>query len=196
MRMSKLNGRDMKLQSLWQPRGAGLGGRWEGGSRGRRHMYCSVTQLCLTLCDLMNCSKLGFPVLHYLLEFAWIHVHWVSDAIQPSHPLLPPSPLALSLSQHQGIFQQVGSYVYLWLIHVDVWQKPTQHCKAIILQLKINSKLKTKKKPERNQSKQWNGDSYTLAGLPVHRKLQEFPLLTWKQGQPRQIFQVKRYFYF
>ena len=57
----------------------------------------------------MNCSVPGFPVLHYLLEFTQAHVHWVSDAIQPSHPLLPPSPLALSLPEHQGLFQWVGS---------------------------------------------------------------------------------------
>ena len=70
---------------------------------------CSVTKLCPTLCDPMDCSMPGFPVSHYLLEFAPTHVHWVSDAIQPSHPLLPPSPPALSLSQHQGLFQWVGS---------------------------------------------------------------------------------------
>ena len=52
---------------------------------------CSVAQSYLTLCDLMNCSAPGFPVLHYLLEFAQIHVHWVSDAIQTSHPLSSPS---------------------------------------------------------------------------------------------------------
>ena len=46
----------------------------------------------------------GFPVLHYLLEFTQIHVHRVGDAIQPSHPLLPPSPFALNLSQHQDLF--------------------------------------------------------------------------------------------
>jgi len=57
----------------------------------------------------MNCSTLGFPVLHYLLEFAQTHVQWVSDAIQPFHPLSSPSPLALNLSQHQGLFQWVGS---------------------------------------------------------------------------------------
>ena len=56
----------------------------------------------------MDCSMPGFPVLHHLLEFAQIHVHWVSDAIQPSHPLLPPSPHALNLSQHQDLFQWVG----------------------------------------------------------------------------------------
>ena len=58
---------------------------------------CSVTQSCLTLCDPMDCSTPGFPVLHHLLELAQIHVHWVGDATQPSHPLLPPSPLAFGL---------------------------------------------------------------------------------------------------
>ena len=57
----------------------------------------------------MNCSTPGFPVLHCLLEFTQTHVHWVSDAIQPSHPLSPPSPPALNLSQHQGLFQRVSS---------------------------------------------------------------------------------------
>ena len=70
---------------------------------------CSVTKSCLTLCDSMNCSTPGFPVLHYLLEFAQIHEHWVNDAIQPFHPLSPSSPLALSLSQQQGLFQWVSS---------------------------------------------------------------------------------------
>ena len=69
----------------------------------------SVTKLCLTLCDPMNCSTPGFPVLHYLSEFAQTLVHWASDAIQPSHPLSPASPLALNLSQHQGLFQWVDS---------------------------------------------------------------------------------------
>ena len=50
---------------------------------------CSVSQSCLILCDLMDCSTLGFPVLHCLLEFAQTHVHWVTDAIQPSYPLCP-----------------------------------------------------------------------------------------------------------
>ena len=68
-------------------------------------MCCSVTQSCLTLCDPMDCSILGFPELHSLLEFAQTHVHLVGDAIQPSHPLLPPSPLAFNLSQLQSLFQ-------------------------------------------------------------------------------------------
>ena len=63
---------------------------------------CSVAKLCPTLCDPMNCSRPGFPVLHHLLQFAQTHVHWVSDAIQQPHPLSPPSSPALNLSQHQG----------------------------------------------------------------------------------------------
>ena len=66
-------------------------------------------QSCPTLCDPMDCSTPGFPVLHYLPKFAHTHIHWVSDAIQPSHPLSPPSPLALHLSQHQDLFQWVSS---------------------------------------------------------------------------------------
>ena len=59
----------------------------------------SINKLCLTLWDPMDWSMPGCSVLHYLQEFAWTHVHWVDDAIQPSHPLLRPSPLALKLSQ-------------------------------------------------------------------------------------------------
>ena len=71
--------------------------------------YCSVAQSCWTLCYPKDCSMPGFPVLHYLPEFAQIHVHWVEDAIQPTHLLSPPSPPALHLSQHQGLFQWVNS---------------------------------------------------------------------------------------
>ena len=70
---------------------------------------CSVTKSCLTLCNPMNCSLPGFPALHYLPEFAQTHVHRVSGAIQPSRPLLSPSPPAFNRSQHQGLFQWVGS---------------------------------------------------------------------------------------
>ena len=68
---------------------------------------------CLTFCDPMDCSTPGFPVLHYLPEFAQTHIFWVGDAIQPSHPLSPPSPPALNLPQHQGLFQWVSSLVKL-----------------------------------------------------------------------------------
>ena len=57
----------------------------------------------------MDYSMSGFPVLHYLLEFTQTHVHYVGDAIHPSHSLLLSSPPALNLSQHQGLFQWVGS---------------------------------------------------------------------------------------
>ena len=64
-----------------------------------------VTQSCLTLCDPMDCSMPGFPVHHKLSELTQTHVHRVNDAIQPSHPLLSPSPAAFNSSQHQGLFQ-------------------------------------------------------------------------------------------
>ena len=65
--------------------------------------FSSVAQSRPTLCDLVDCSTPVFPVHHRLLELAQIHVHWVGDAIQPSHPLLSPSP-AFNLSQLQGLF--------------------------------------------------------------------------------------------
>ena len=70
---------------------------------------CSVTKSCLTLCNSMDCSMPGFPVLHCLPQLAQTYVLWVSDTIQPSHPLSLPSPLVLNLSQHQGLFQWVCS---------------------------------------------------------------------------------------
>ena len=80
---------------------------WEVGA-----VFCSVSsvaQLCLTLHNPMDCSMLGFPVYHQLPEFTQTHVHPIDDATQPSHPLLSPSPPAFNLSQHQGLFQSVGS---------------------------------------------------------------------------------------
>ena len=63
-------------------------------------LFSSVTQSCLTLCDPMDCSTPGLPVRHQLPEFTQTHVHWVGDAIQPSHPLSSPSTSAFKLSQH------------------------------------------------------------------------------------------------
>ena len=71
--------------------------------------FSSVAQSCLTLCNPMNRSMPGLPVHHQLPESTQNHVHWVSDAIQPSHPLSSPSPPALNLSQHQDLFQWVSS---------------------------------------------------------------------------------------
>ena len=70
---------------------------------------CSVAKSWLTLCDPMDCSSPGLPVLHYLPELAQTHVCWIGDAIQLSYSLSPPSPPALSLSQYQGLFHWVSS---------------------------------------------------------------------------------------
>ena len=70
---------------------------------------CLVTNLCPTLCSPTDCSTPSFSVLHNLLEFAQIYVHWVRDAVYPVHPLLSPFPFAFNISQHQGLFQWAGS---------------------------------------------------------------------------------------
>ena len=71
--------------------------------------FSSVTQSCPTLCDPMDCSTPGLPVHHQFPKPTQTHVHSVSDAIQQSHPLLSPSPPALNLSQHQGLFKCISS---------------------------------------------------------------------------------------
>ena len=71
--------------------------------------FSSVAQSCPTLCDPMNRSTPGLPVRHQLLKSTQIHIHWVGDAIQPSHPLPSPSPPALNPSQHQSLFKWVNS---------------------------------------------------------------------------------------
>ena len=71
--------------------------------------FSSVTQSWSNLCDPMNRSMPGIPAHHQLPESTQTHVHQVSDAIQPSHPLSSPAPPALSLSQHQGLFQWISS---------------------------------------------------------------------------------------
>ena len=71
--------------------------------------FSSVIQSCPTLCEPTNHSTPGLPVHHQLPEFTQTHVHWVSDAIQPSHHLSSPTPPALNLSQHQGLFKWVSS---------------------------------------------------------------------------------------
>ena len=69
----------------------------------------SVAQLCLTLCNPIDCNMRGFPVHHQCPEPTQTHVHHVGDAIQPSHPLSSPFPLTFNLSQHQGLFQWLSS---------------------------------------------------------------------------------------
>ena len=80
--------------------------------RGRHSsvQFSSVAHSCPTLCDPMNRSTPGLPVHHQLPEFTQTLVHWVGDAIQPSHPLSSLSPPALNLSQHQGLFEWVSSW--------------------------------------------------------------------------------------
>ena len=79
------------------------------GDLGSVPQFSSVAQSRLTLWDPMDCSTPGLSVHHQLPEFTQTHVHWVGDAIQPSHPLSSPSPPTFNLSQHQGLFQRVNS---------------------------------------------------------------------------------------
>ena len=83
-----------------------FGVRW---SPYHSRQFSSVAQSCPALCDPRNRSTPGLPVHHQLPEFTQTHVHWVGDAIQPSHPLSSPSPPAFNLSQHQGLFKWVSS---------------------------------------------------------------------------------------
>ena len=86
-----------------------LGWCWDIKTHQPGVQFSSVAQSCPTLCDPMDYSMPGLPVHYQLLEFTQTHVHWVSDAIQRSHPLSSPSPPAFNLSQHQGLFQWVAS---------------------------------------------------------------------------------------
>ena len=101
--------------------GEGVGKKWTLASMADERInqytfccFCSVTQLCLTLCDPMDCSMPGFPVLHYLPELAQAHVHWVSDAIHPSHLLMSPSPPVFNLSQHIRVFSSELALCIRW----------------------------------------------------------------------------------
>ena len=72
-----------------------------------------LAKWCLTFCDPMGCSTPGFPLLHHIPKFTPAHVHWVGDAFQPSHPLLPPSPLAFNLPSH-GLFLSESALCVRW----------------------------------------------------------------------------------
>ena len=85
----------------------------------------SVTQLCPTLCDPMDCSTPGFPIHHQLLELAQTHVHQVGDATQTSHPLLSPSP-AFNLSQHQGLFWVNSSHQVAKVLEIQLQHQSFQ----------------------------------------------------------------------
>ena len=94
---------------------------------------CSVTQLCMTLCNPMLCSILGFPVLHHLLEFSQTHLHWVGDAIQPSHPLSFPSPPAFNLSQLRAFSNESVLHIRwpkCWSFSFSI--SPSNECSGLI----------------------------------------------------------------
>ena len=90
--------------ALAKCRGAGIGEVNSTPSRLTLVLLLFSRSVLSTVCDPIDCSTPGFPVLHQLLEVTQSHVHQVSDAIQPSHPLSSPSPPALNLSQHQDLF--------------------------------------------------------------------------------------------
>ena len=87
---------------------------------------CSVTQSCLILCNI-DCNTPGLPVPHHLLKFGQVHVLCISDVMQPSHPLMPSSPSALSLSQNQGLFQLVScAYQVISILELQLQHLPFQ----------------------------------------------------------------------
>ena len=94
-----------------------------------------VAQSCLTVCDPVNYSMPGFPVLHHLPEFAKTHVHWVHEAIQPSCPLSSPFLPTFNLSQHQGLFQWVSSSHQV----AKVLEIQLQHVRAVDWRMNSNS---------------------------------------------------------
>ena len=94
--------------------------------------YCSVSKSCPTLCDPMGWSMPDFPVLHLLPEFTQTHVHWVGDG-PFNHHLSSPSPPALSLSQHQSVFQWVSSsHQVAKILELQLQNRPSNEYSALI----------------------------------------------------------------
>ena len=99
---------------------------WELLEYLRKPFYCClVAKSCLTLCKPPDCNMSGCPVLHHLPGF--VHVHWVGDTIQLSHPLSPSSPPALNFSQHRGLFQTITHYKYEVTVNWSRWRGKTPH---------------------------------------------------------------------
>ena len=128
------NSMDMNLSKLWEWWWTGRPGVLQSmGSQRVGHnwvtntslSFSSVAQSCPTLCNPMDRSMPGFPVLH-LPEFAQTHVHWVSDAIQPSHPLSSPFPPVFNLSQHQGPFQWILSHQLSKVVELQLQHQSLQ----------------------------------------------------------------------
>ena len=126
----------------------------------------SVTQSCPTLFDPMNCSTPGFPVFHYLLEFAQTHVHWIADAIQPSHPLSYPSPPAFP--SIRVFFHWVGS---LHKVAKEGWAPKNWCFWTVVLEKTLENPLDGKEiKPVTPKGNQ----PYSLEGVMLKVKLQYF----------------------
>ena len=148
----------------------------------------SVAQSCPTLCDPMNCSTPGFLVLHCLPEFAETHVHWVSDAIQPSHPLSSPSPPAFSLSQPPGLFQWVSSshqvakvldlqhQSFQWVLGVDRWITKKMH----IHTMEYYSAFLKKGNNATHDHMDESGRHYAKWNKPVSKDQHRMIPLTWR----------------
>ena len=107
----------------------------------QKNQFSSVTQTCPTLCDPMNSSMPGLPVHHQLPESTQTQVHWVGDAIKPSHPLSSPSPPALNLSQHQSLFKWVSSsHQVVKVLEFQLQHQSFQWTPRTDLQRMVNSK--------------------------------------------------------
>ena len=148
-------------------------------------LFSSVTQSCPTLWDPMDLSTLGLPVHHHLPGFTQTHVHWVGDAIQPSHPPSSPFPLAFNLSQHQGLFKWVSSS------HQVEFQLQHQSFQWI---------FRTVKYMANKWGKNGNNDRLYFLGLQKYcgRRLQPRNSKTldpWKKSydKPKQCVQKQRY---
>ena len=144
---------------------------------------CSVIKLCLSLCNPVDCSTPGFPVLHHLLEFAQTQVHWVGDAIQPSHRLLSPSPFVFSLSQHLGLFQLVGSsYQVAKVLELQLQE---QHIQNSLLESKTYPKFPWEFKLHSRSSKESPGNYkscsrwFLIQPAEFTLMLQMAPCLSW-----------------
>ena len=137
--------KELRKRSRWAC-WPGLRSRPHGESTPQAHFCCSVTEAYLTL-QPHGLQHTRLLVLHYFPEFAQIHVHWVDDAIQPSHPLSSPSPPALNLSQDQSLFQWVGSCITGWpkrsryLCGFPCWKWSSGKCPTRGIPLKLLEQL-------------------------------------------------------
>ena len=137
--------------------------------------FSSVAQSCPTLCNPMNHSTPGLPVYHQLPEFTQTHVHWVNDAIQPSHPLSSLSPPAPNPSQHQSLFQWVSSsHEVAKILELDCEESwaPKKWCFwTVVLEKTLESPLDCKEiqpvHPEGDQPWDFLGRNDAKAETPV-----------------------------